>query len=68
MMQCSCVCISTNKVKTFGDYVVSGFNKYTKQLRTKERPSFQAWQSFGNPRAGSCFTNLCQSRLRIKGF
>ena len=66
MMQCSCSRIPTSKVKTSGDYVVSGFSEYAKELQTEARSCFIAWKSLGKPRAGLCYTDMCQSRLRFK--
>ena len=45
MMQCSSSSIPTSKVKTFGDYVVSGFNEYAKELHTEAQSCFIAWKS-----------------------
>ena len=66
MMQCSSSSIPTSKVKTSGDYVVPGFNEYAKELYTEARSCFIAWKSLGKPRAGLCYTDMCQSRLRNK--
>ena len=65
-MQCSSNSSLTSKVKTSGDYVVPGFDEYTKELRIEARSCFIAWKSLGKPRAGSCFTDMCQSRLKCK--
>ena len=54
------------KVKTSGDYVVPGFNEYAKELHTEARSCFIAWKSLEKPRAGLCYTGMCQSRLRFK--
>ena len=61
-----CSSIPTSKVKTSGDYVVPGFNEYAKELDTEARSCFIAWKSLGKPRAGLCYTDMCQSRLRFK--
>ena len=66
MMQCSSSRIPTSKVKTSGDYVVPGFNEYAKELHKEARSCFIAWKSLGKPRAGLCYTDMCQSRLRFK--
>ena len=66
MMQCSSSSIPTSKVKTSGDYVVPGFNEYAKELHKEARSCFIAWKSLGKPRAGLCYTDMCQSRLRFK--
>ena len=42
MMQCSSSSIHTSKVKTYGDYVVPGFNEYAKELRKEARSCFIA--------------------------
>ena len=65
-MQCSSSSIPTSKVKTSGDYVVPGFNEYAKELHTETRSCFIAWKSLGMPRAGLCYTDMCQSRLKYK--
>ena len=57
----------TTKVKISGDYVVPGFNEYAKRLYTEGRSCFLAWKSLGKPRAGLCYTDMCQSRFRFKG-
>ena len=66
MMQCSSSSIPTSKVKTSGDYVVPGFNEYAKELHKEARSCFIEWKSLGKPRAGLCYTDMCQSRLRFK--
>ena len=66
MMQCSSSSIPTSTVKTSGDYVVPGFNEYAKELHNVARSCFIAWKSLGKPRAGLCYTDMCQSRLRFK--
>ena len=66
MMQCSSSSIPTSKVKTSGDYGVPGFNEYAKELHKEARCCFIAWKSLGKPRAGLCYTDMCQSRLRFK--
>ena len=66
MMQCSSSSIPTSKVKTSGDYVVPGFNEYPKELHKEARSCFIAWKSLGKPRAGLCYTDMRQSRLRFK--
>ena len=66
MMQCSSSSIPTSKVKTSGDYVVPGFNEYAKELHKEARSCFIAWKSLGKPRAGLCYIDMCQSRLRFK--
>ena len=67
MMQCSSTSnIPTSKVKTSGEYVVPGFNEYAKELHKEARSCFIAWKSLGKPRAGLCYTDMCQSRLRFK--
>ena len=53
-------------MKTSGDYVVPGFNEYAKELHKEARSCFIAWKSLGKPRAGLCYTDMCQSRLRFK--
>ena len=58
--------VKTSKVKTSGDYVVHGFNEYAKELHKEARSCFIAWKSLGKPRAGLCYTDMCQSRLRFK--
>ena len=66
MMQCSSSSIPTSTVKTSGDYVVPGFNEYAKELHNVARSCFIAWKSLGKPRAGLCYKDMCQSRLRFK--
>ena len=66
MMQCSSSSIPTSKVKTSGDYVVLGFKEYAKKLHTEARSCFLAWKSLRKPRAGLCYTDMCQSRLRFR--
>ena len=66
MMQCSSSSIPTSKVKTSGDYVVPGFNGYAKELHTESRSCFIAWKWLGKPRAGLCYTDMCQSKLAFK--
>ena len=66
MMQCSSSSIPTSKVKTSGDYVVPGFNEYAKELHKEARSCFIAWKSLGKPRAGLCYIDMCQSRLRFE--
>ena len=66
MMQCSSSSIPTSKVKTSCDYAVHGFNEYAKELHKEARSCFIAWKSLGKPRAGLCYTDMCQSRLRFK--
>ena len=41
-MQCSSSSIPTSKVKTFGDYVVPGFNEYAKELHKETGSCFIA--------------------------
>ena len=61
MTQCSrSRSIPTSKAKTAGDYVVSGFNEYAKELHTEARSCFLTWKSLGKLRAGLCYTDMCQ--------
>ena len=53
-------------MKTSGDYVVPGFNENAKELHKEARSCFTAWKSLGKPRAGLCYTDMYQSRLRLK--
>ena len=69
MMQCSSSSnssIPTSKVKSSGDYVVPGFNEYAKELHTEARFCFLTGKFLGKPRAGSCYTDMCQTKLRFK--
>ena len=65
-MQCSSTSIPTSKVKTSGDFVVPVFNEYANELHTETRSCFIGWKSLGKPRAGLCYADMCQSRLRFK--
>ena len=66
MMQCSSSSIPTSKVKTSGDYVVPCVSEYAKELHKEARSCLIAWKSLGKPRAGLCYTDMCQSRLSFK--
>ena len=44
-------------------YIEPGFNEYAKELHKEARSCFIAWKSLGKPRAGLCYTDMCQSRL-----
>ena len=44
--------IPTSKLHTHHDYIVPGFNKFAKQLRSEARADYLLWKASGKPRAG----------------